>query len=518
MPGLEVEQHRQHGLGFGGCRGIVRQQAMGFAGQREGMGVVAERRIAARQGCHRPCLDRRVGAQRQVAQLLLGELQHVARGRARIGQARQRHRTQRLLEHGGHGLHVAQLLAVADVGPADHAGAPGRHQDHAAGEHAGQRIALHEAPGHVGTTAVAGHHRASCQPVLEIIDQRIDAGIAVRRGMRDGLQRNGVQVAAQARLEPARAAQGALPCSIGRGRRRQRRGCPGQCRGRAAEQAGMQRLQRARPVPDQQLVQHHADRIDVTGGRGDAAREHFRCRVAVGDGEARHVLAIQAIDHRRQPEVDQVHAAIGGHQQIAWLDVLVQHAPAVRVLQRLAGLQQQADARGQREALLVGIRVHRRTVHQAHGEPGPAIVLDAAIQQRGDVRVVQLGQVVALAGEGLDQRRRGHLGAHALQRDLFFVLAIGPAGLVNRSHAAGLQHADDPPWAETVADAVCRCVGVGRRLQQRIKGNVLKRMRHGIRRQQPEQRVVERGLACLQALECDGSLRRRKLGELVEQR
>jgi hypothetical protein len=134
---------------------------------------------------------------------------------------------------------------------------------------------------------------------------------------------------------------------------------------------------------------------------------------------------------------------------------------------------------------------------------GPAVGFDAAVQQGRDVRVVEMREVVALAHERIDQVRRRHLGPHALQRDLLLVLAVGAAGFVDGAHAAGSDHAIDAPWPQAIADAGGRRIGIvfRRGFRQRIERNAFQRMPGGIRRQQPQQCVMERGFVRLQSLE-----------------
>jgi hypothetical protein len=393
--------------------------------------------------------------------------------------------------------------------PAEHARARSGDHDDGPGERAGERVALHEAPHRVETATATGVDRAVRQPALQLFDQGIDGGVAVGGQQRDGPQGDGIQVATEMAVQLSRASIPPLPGDVRRSRHRQcRRGLRGR-RGGQADEARVQGRQRARPVVDEQPVQHHAHRIDVAGCGGGSARKHFRRGVPVGDGEPRGHRRFQSIDHRRQPEIDQVHAAIEGYQQIARLDVLVQHAAAMRVAERMADLQQQADTLGQRQALLVRPGIHGGAAHEAHGEPGPAIRFDAAIQQGRDMRMVELRQVVALAHEGVDQRRRRHSRSHAFQRDLLLVLAVDAAGLVHGSHAARLEHAIDAPGPEPIAYAGRRIIVVvtSMRVPQRSERRVSQRIRLVVRRQQPGQDVMECGIACLQSREGGRALR-----------
>ncbi len=158
-------------------------------------------------------------------------------------------------------------------------------------------------------------------------------------------------------------------------------------------------------------------------------------------------------------------------------------------------------------------------MHQAHREPGPAVGLDAAVQQRRDVRMIELREMVALAHEGIDQCGRRHLGAHAFQRDVLLVLAIGTTGAVHGTHAARSQHVIDPPRAQPVADARRRVVGIvlrGHLTQQverrdfervfgRVGGRTGATTRRGARVRDPS---IVRG---------PRTLRRREVDILVEQ-
>jgi len=122
-------------------------------------------------------------------------------------------------------------------------------------------------------------------------------------------------------------------------------------------------------------------------------------------------------------------------------------------VQRIASLQQQLRAFGEGQCLLIGPQVDRRALHKLHREPGVSVRFDAAIEQRRDVRVVQLREVVALAHESIDQRRRRDFAADALERHALLVLAVGTACLVYRPHPAGPQQAVDAPRSQPIAYA-----------------------------------------------------------------
>ena len=97
-------------------------------------------------------------------------------------------------------------------------------------------------------------------------------------------------------------------------------------------------LQLVRAPSRQQLVQDHAQRIDVAGSRERVAPDLFGARVRgshhVHPGRRRRRLERQGVRVQElgDPEVQQLGSSVGGHQDVGRLEVPVDHQVLVGVL------------------------------------------------------------------------------------------------------------------------------------------------------------------------------------------
>ena len=135
-------------------------------------------------------------------------------------------------------------------------------------------------------------------------------------------------------------------------------------------------------------------------------------------------------------EVEQLHLAGFGDQDVGRLQVAMDHERTMGGGDRPAGAEEQLDARAQVEPVGVAVGVDRPAVHVLHREVRQPIVGDAAVEQRGDVRMRETGQDVALGEEAIAQRRIEHGRARQLERDQPLIDAVGPAGEIHHAHAA----------------------------------------------------------------------------------
>jgi len=95
--------------------------------------------------------------------------------------------------------------------------------------------------------------------------------------------------------------------------------------------------------------------------------------------------------------------------------------------------------------------VDRFAIDQFHREPGLGTRGDAAIEQGGDVRMLQLRQDLALAQEALARRPGIGAGADQLDRGLLAVGAVAALRGVDRAHAAAADDAEYGPGAKVAA-------------------------------------------------------------------
>src|SRR6185437_9674903 len=119
------------------------------------------------------------------------------------------------------------------------------------------------------------------------------------------------------------------------------------------------------------------------GRRGDLAtadllgRRVFRRQQAADRLRQVEILAA-LLDELRDAEVEQFHYPVAGYEDIAGLDVPMDHEVTMGVLDRRANVEQQRQTRRYRQAISIAPRQNRLTVDEFHGEPGMALLIESA--------------------------------------------------------------------------------------------------------------------------------------------
>ena len=133
------------------------------------------------------------------------------------------------------------------------------------------------------------------------------------------------------------------------------------------------------------------------------------------------------------------------HQNIFWLDIAMDDAVTVGVRQRIGELLKDPDDVVDREpAHAFDVAVERLAIDEWHHveESGTA---RPRVEERQDVRVLQLTRRTNFIEKAFDVDRRGHLGLQDLECDIAIVFEI--AREVDRRHPAASDGAHDviPP-------------------------------------------------------------------------
>ena len=142
-----------------------------------------------------------------------------------------------------------------------------------------------------------------------------------------------------------------------------------------------------------------------------------------------------AVGHgQRDPEIGHERLSPLAEQDVAGLDVAVHDAPLVRVVERVGDLLRDGD-RVLHTHLLLAVQPipERFSFHIRHHVEDHPVRLPG-VEQREDVRMLQVGGRLDLGQEALGAHEGGQLGLQDLQRDLSFVLEV--VGQVDRRHAA----------------------------------------------------------------------------------
>ena len=218
-----------------------------------------------------------------------------------------------------------------------------------------------------------------------------------------------------------------------------------------------------RVLSAQQEVHQHAERVDVGGGGHVASLQLFgrgefgRERVARAGGERGLRVAAGVVQQLGDAEVQQLHVAARGDEDVARFQVAVQDQPVVRLRDRAQHVQHQAQARidGEREA--AAVLVDRLAVDVFEHEVGlRAVGHDTGIEQACDVRMRQAREDAAFALEAFGVALAEQARAQELDRDLAFVAAVVATRQPHGAHAAMADLAHQRVRADRLAGQAAR--------------------------------------------------------------
>ena len=212
--------------------------------------------------------------------------------------------------------------------------------------------------------------------------------------------------------------------------------------------ACVQLLAAKRRAAGQQLVQQHAQRVDVAA-RVDVELVDLRLlgrhvfqraddRPEAGDQRLVGQLLPGRLGHAEVDDLRHRLAVIEGDQHVGGLEVAVDDALLMRVLHRLADRDEQFQPLPRREVVLVAVAGDGHALDEIHDEVRPATAGGAAVQHAGDVRVVHQGQRLPLGLEAGDDLPGVHAGLDQLDGDQ----ALDRLGLLGHPDAAHAALAD----------------------------------------------------------------------------
>ena len=208
-------------------------------------------------------------------------------------------------------------------------------------------------------------------------------------------------------------------------------------------------------MPGQQLVHDRAERVDV-GVVRQLERLHLLGRhVARAAGDAFDAREVGVVV-QRDAEVDQPEVAVRRQHQVARLDVAVDHAARMRVVQRLGALEHQRQHVVDRQQV-VGARVggERARAVDELGDDAVVAALLARVVDRHDVRVLQHPDHVRLGEEHLARdlgARRVVVGRDAVGLDRDVAAVIGIVREVDGAGRAAPDLADHLVLADVLAE------------------------------------------------------------------
>ncbi len=229
--------------------------------------------------------------------------------------------------------------------------------------------------------------------------------------------------------------------------------CPGQQGGRRLLEVLDGQLARGIAgeglLTGQHLVQRNAQRIDVAAAVQVLTHPLLGTHVGLGAGHVANLGDLQAAVHTGQPEVGEDRIPEVAEQHVAGVDVTVDHAALVGVVDRAADLLQHVQRLRQGErAFFQNAALEAAVLHQRRYQvQQPPFVVGAVLEDREDVRVLQRGNNGRLAREARGMFRvLIRVEAHHLDRDLAVVQAeLLPA--VDNRHPTFADSLDEPEFA-----------------------------------------------------------------------
>jgi hypothetical protein len=215
----------------------------------------------------------------------------------------------------------------------------------------------------------------------------------------------------------------------------------------------------------QQLEEEDPRRVDVRGrghcftadllGTRILGREQGRA----WPGQGRVQNALVAVEELRDTEVEQLHPAVSGNEDVAGLHVPVHDQVAMSVGQRLGHLPHQQQTIPHREALRVGVFVDRNPVDVLHHEEGCSPIVDAYVVQPCDVRMLEAGEDALLGQEPMANVGMVTRSGDDLERHFPVRVPVPTLGQVHGPHST---------TADSLEDRVGTDLGGERRFDGRI--------------------------------------------------
>ncbi len=217
-------------------------------------------------------------------------------------------------------------------------------------------------------------------------------------------------------------------------------------------------LEAVRALPGEQLVQHRAERVDVRG-RGHALAAHLfrrgvlrRHHAPVRERRFRIRGALVA-EQLRDAEVQQLHDAGIGDEDVRGLEVAVHEQILVRVHDRAEHLLHERETGGHAELEVVAVAIERPSRDVLHGEPWQSRVGDAAIEQARDARMRERREDAPLLEEAANEQRVVlAAAANQLERRRLRELPVRALGEEDLAHArprrAPARDATRPPYRQ----------------------------------------------------------------------
>jgi hypothetical protein len=157
-----------------------------------------------------------------------------------------------------------------------------------------------------------------------------------------------------------------------------------------------------RPLIGKQFVENHSQRPNVATRVGLLAADSFRRHVGQRAAE-RSGLRFRSIRQARDAEIDHLDDCVARHDDVGGLDVAVNHAVTMSMIQGTAGLHHIPHPGGQRQGRLAGDHLLQAlTLQIFHDNKGSAVRFSQLVNGN-DVGVLQAARRAGLTVKALEQ-------------------------------------------------------------------------------------------------------------------
>ena len=203
------------------------------------------------------------------------------------------------------------------------------------------------------------------------------------------------------------------------------------------ERAG--RLSAERPLSGEQLEEQEPQRMDVGGGRRRLSLDLFWCRIARRQQvvDAARQTEVVLLEELGDAEIEELHLAIAGDEDVRRLEVAVDHQARMRIGDRVAHLEEDRELGREGESCLRTEAVDRHPLDVLERQVRGAVRRDPAVDQTRDARMLEPRQDLALAFEPQAELARAHRRRQQLDRDALFEGTVGTLGEEDLAHSAG---------------------------------------------------------------------------------
>ncbi len=194
----------------------------------------------------------------------------------------------------------------------------------------------------------------------------------------------------------------------------------------------------------EEFIEDGAERVDIAGDGDGFAADLFGRGVIGGEWrDAGGGIFKIGVEKFADAEVEELDGPGGIDEDIAGFEVTVDDEPAVGVFDGFADIKEEADAGIEGQGFLLDILGNAAAVNIFHDDVGKAVGGGAAIEEAGDVGVLEGSEDLPFSAEALEEEVGIHAGADEFDRDLGVVFVVGAAGEVDRAHATTADFAEE---------------------------------------------------------------------------